>query len=94
MKTINKYDNLHEYCVFLKLEYCSLWTLDNITFLKGMRYSIVIDYGNESSWLPLSQNLTVHFSPTLFFTELLLYFFGIWLAESFPYKFLKFYRHD
>ena len=59
-----------------------------------MRYSIDRDYCNESSWLPLSQNLTVHFSPTLFFTELLLYFFGIWLAESFPYKFHKFNRHD
>ena len=85
---------MNTYCVYLKLEYCSLWTLDNITFSKGMRYSIVIDYGNESSWLPLSQNLTVHFSPTLFFTELLLYFHGIWLAESFPYKFQDIYRHD
>ena len=84
MKIINKYNNLHEYV------YRSLWTLDNITFLKGMRYSIVIDYGNESSWLPLSQNLTVHFSPTLFFTELLLYFYLIWLAESFHINFMKF----
>ena len=72
----------------------SLMDIGHVRSLKGMRYSIDRDYGNESSWLPLSQNLTVHFSPTLFFTELLLYFFGIWLAESFPYKFHKFNRHD
>ena len=59
-----------------------------------MGYSIDLDYANESSWLPLSPKLTVHFSPTLFFTELLLYFHGIWLAESFPYKFQDIYRHD
>ena len=34
--------------------------------------------------------LTVHFSPTLFFTELLLYFYLIWLAESFHINFMKF----
>ena len=77
--------------------YVIIWFLmdtGHVRSLKGMRYSIDRDYGNESSWLPLSLKLTVHFSPTLFFTELLLYFHGIWLAESFPYKFQDIYRHD